>query len=69
MFEVEEHIYFFYNHEENLLVDENGFRVYSIYEYITPNELLLFKHHQQDWAFLSRKGDMIVELIWGYYTY
>ena len=33
----------FYDAESNRFVDEDGFIIWSIFEIITPNDLLLFK--------------------------
>ena len=33
----------FYDRDENVFIDEDGFIVWSIFEAITPNDLFLFK--------------------------
>lgn len=37
----------FYDADRNLFTDEDGFIVWSIFELITPNDLLLFRKHEQ----------------------
>lgn len=38
----------FYNKEKNLFEDEGGFIVWDIFNWITPNDLYLFKHYKED---------------------
>ena len=43
----------YYDTEHNLMMDEDGFLVYNIYDYITPSMLFLF---------LKKKETMIFEI-------
>jgi len=46
IFEFDECIGLFYDHATGRFVDEDGDTVWSIFELITPNDLLLFRHYQ-----------------------
>lgn len=43
----EDSVGLFYVPEWNVFMDEAGFIVWSIFEYITPNDLLLFKRNKE----------------------
>ena len=43
----EDSVGLFYVPEWNVFMDEGGFIVWSIFEYITPNDLLLFKRNKE----------------------
>lgn len=43
----------FYDTERNYFVDEYGWPVYDIFKYMTPNQLLLFKHNQRSIRILA----------------
>ncbi len=55
-------VYLFYDYENNYFLDERGFIVYDIFRYITPNELIVFKHFNEDTRIERPNGD-IIELI------
>lgn len=47
-----------YDKSNNILIDEDGFVVHDIFEYITPNELALFKL-KEEWMLIRN-----IELVW-----
>lgn len=61
---MEDSISFFYDKENNYLVDENDFMVFSPFMYITPNEFLLFRILKKDMYFENTKLKLVVELIY-----
>ena len=54
---------FYYDRDENYLFDEFGNVVYNIYNYITPNDFLLFVTHQEDMIVRTRRG-LDIELLY-----
>lgn len=52
-------IVMFYDYENNYFIDENGFIIYELFKYITPNELLQFKQTNEDLFILRPNGDYI----------
>lgn len=54
----EDHVTLYYDEHNNILIDEDGFIVFDIYEYITPNELALFKKSKVWMIFRN------IELVW-----
>lgn len=59
---------FFYNEETKRFVDEDGYIVWNVFEFITPNDLILFRESKG--YFLTRhrtlKG-VFIELYWPEY--
>jgi hypothetical protein len=49
----------FYLLEDNVFVNEFGIVVFNIFDYITPNELMLFKATKEYTQIPSRNGFMI----------
>lgn len=47
-------LYLTYEPEENTFYDECGFRIVNIFEIISPNDLLLFRHDSHNCCFLKR---------------
>jgi len=45
---IQEAIGLFFDVENNLFIDEDGFYVWNIYEIITPNDLMVFKSTADD---------------------
>jgi len=37
----------FYDKELNSFYDEDGFPIWNIFDFITPNDLFLFHHHKE----------------------
>ena len=56
-------IVFYYDPERNVMIDECGFTVFDIFDYIKPSVLFLFKKNKQYMTTWTRWGDM-VELIY-----
>lgn len=54
---------FYYDRDENYLFDEFGNVVFNIYNYITPNDFLLFITHQEDMIVRTRRG-LDIELLY-----
>lgn len=54
---------FYYDIDENYLFDEFGNVVYNIYNYITPNDFMLFKVKQEDMIVRTRRG-LDIELLY-----
>ena len=54
--------------EANVMFDCNGVTVYDIYNYVTPNQLYLFKTKQESMSFVKDE-DLVVELIYPYLEY
>ncbi len=53
----------FYDKERNCFYDEDGFYVWNIYKYITPNMLFLFKKKKEYMSFEVKKG-VFIELFY-----
>lgn len=53
----------YYNKDTNTITDDMGDLVFNIFDYVTPNELLIFKLKRQDILANSRYGQL-VELIY-----
>jgi hypothetical protein len=55
----------FYDVDRNLFIDEDGFVIYSIFELITPADLMLFRYYERDTIFTHRsmKG-VLIEMYW-----
>jgi len=62
-------IVMFYDYENNYFIDENGFIIYELFRYITPNELLLFKQTNEDLFLLRPNGDYIEMIAPDYLPY
>lgn len=45
---------FFYDVVNNVFLDEDGFIVWNMLEFVTPNDLYLFRHHEQYMVFQHR---------------
>lgn len=54
---------FYYDRDENYLFDEFGNVVFNIYNYITPNDFMLFKVKQKDMIVRTRRG-LDIELLY-----
>ena len=65
MFESKDVISLYFNEEENVFTDEDGFIVWSIFELITPNDLFLFRKHRDYMTVRHRSlKNVQVELCW-----
>lgn len=53
----------YYVADQNVVTDEEGDIVYDIFNYVTPNEFLLFKHNKKDLITDGRYGQL-VELVY-----
>lgn len=62
-------IVMFYDYENNYFIDENGFIIYELFRYITPNELLQFKQTNEDLFLLRPNGDYIEMIAPDYLPY
>lgn len=49
----------FYFAEENHFVDENGFIIYNLFDYVSPNELKIFKMEDEDMFFIRPDGSHV----------
>ena len=49
----------YYYPEENYFTDEDGYVVYDIFSYITPNELTWFLHNKESLCFIRADGYFI----------
>ena len=55
----------FYDLENNVFMDEGGFIVWSIFDYITPNDLILFRETREYMAVPMRtQRGVLCELFW-----
>jgi hypothetical protein len=52
-----------YDIDQNIFIDCGGYIVYNIFEYITPSDLMLFKH-RKEYMLVERRCGGFVELIW-----
>ena len=53
----------FYDAENNIFIDEDGFLIESIFEIISPNDLFLFKYNQEYMSVRHRSiPELLVEL-------
>jgi len=57
----------YYLEEENVIVNEFGSVVFNIYDYITPNEFMLFKKNKD--YMLITKGHVTIELVYPDFNY
>lgn len=57
-------IEFTYDTERNLFIDEDGFPVWDIYEYISPKELYLFRQKKEYTMIVKHKENLVIHLIW-----
>ncbi len=53
----------YYDKEQNLFTDEDGYIIYHIFGIVTPNDIYLFKLHKEYMLLKGVHGEM-VELIW-----
>jgi len=49
----------YYYPEKNHFTDEDGYVVYDIFSYITPNELTWFLHNKESLCFIRADGYFI----------
>lgn len=63
MFDENNVIALFYDAEQNVFIDEDGFVIWSIFEIISPNDLYLFKENRE-YALIQHRNfpDWHVEL-------
>ena len=54
---------FYYDIDENYLFDEDDNVVYDIYNYITPNDFMLFITKKEDMMVRTRRG-LVIELLY-----
>lgn len=60
-------IYLFYDPEYNIFVDEDAFIVPNMLEYVTANDLFLFRRGKQDATFRHvGRRDAICKIYWMY---
>lgn len=57
---------FYYDDEQNLMMDSEGYAMFNIFAYIRPHDLDLFKKNRDDMRVLGKDGQ-IVELIYPRY--
>lgn len=63
---VEEVIGLFYDKEANKFIDEGGFIVWNIFDYVTPTDLLMFRQ-DKEYMLVPRHGSggkVLVELFY-----
>lgn len=54
-----------YNIENNVFTDDDGFIVWSLFELVRPNDIFLFKRYQENQIVKHRtQPNTIVELFW-----
>ena len=51
-----------YDFEKNCFIDEMGETIYNIFDYITPNELFIFREEKED-LFIIKPNGGYVEII------
>jgi len=54
---------YYYNKEKNIMIDEDGFEIFNIFNIISPNSLFLFKYKKDDMFVFGTSGK-VVELIY-----
>ena len=63
MFDENNVIGLFYDAEQNVFIDEDGFVIWSIFEIISPNDLYLFKEKCEYFLIPHRScPDLMIEL-------
>lgn len=60
---ISEYNIFYYDQYRNMLMDENGYHVFNIYDYITPMIYELFLRTKESEVYFIRPG-VFVELVW-----
>ena len=55
---------FFYDIETNHFIDEDGFPVWDIYDYISPKELYLFRRDKEYTIIYNWQKKMYIELFY-----
>lgn len=48
-----------YNKEKNWFEDEDGYAIFDIFQIITPNQLLVFKHLKEYMTVIGPRGDLV----------
>jgi hypothetical protein len=56
-------ITFFYNKDNNVMVDEGGYVMFNIFSYVTPSQLAMFKETKEHMSFKGVNG-IRIELIY-----
>lgn len=54
-----------YIEEENRFYNNNGKILYNIFDFITPNELLLFKKKRENIVLVKHKQNVLIR--WGWW--
>lgn len=54
----------YYDKEQNVFMDADGFVIFNLFTYITPNDLMLFKRNKEDMEVLSVSGEYFIELVY-----
>jgi tRNA(Ile)-lysidine synthase TilS/MesJ len=50
---------FYYEPEQNIICDDDGFIMFNVFQFITPQQLLLFKHKKDDMRVIGKNGETI----------
>jgi len=56
--------YLYYDKEENVMFDENGYNVPDIFDWVTTNQLYVFKHKKQTMECVNNEREQVVVLIY-----
>lgn len=56
-------ITFYYDKDKNVMIDEGGYAMFNIFNYVTPSQLMFFKSTKESMAFFGTDGNK-VELIY-----
>lgn len=54
----------YYDDKNNVMIDADGFPIFNIFDYITPNELFMFKRNKETTMVLSTSGEAFIELVY-----
>lgn len=54
----------YYDIENNVMMDDEGYPIFDIFELITPSQLFLFKYEKQSVTVLKVSGEGWVEMLY-----
>lgn len=55
---------FYYDDENNRFINENGYVVFRIHEFVPPNAIFLFKTYKANMIWTNTELGIQIELIW-----